>query len=218
MRKWTNALIGVLLIPISLTMAYTFCRLMWDLPWLKLPLLPFALGFLVYGVVHAIFYKPVFMHVMGHELTHALWAFFFGGNVKSLQITPQGGKVIVNRSNFLIILAPYFFPLYTCLLLPVYAVAKESFAPYVVFLLGASIAFHLILTAYSLWLNQSDVQAVGFLLSLNIILIINLLILTLLVSYIAPAAYPYGQFWISLWQDLGQGFWWCVNMFKGART
>ncbi|HDQ26460.1 MAG TPA: hypothetical protein ENN43_06935 [bacterium] len=118
----------------------------------------FVLGFAVYLAVHILLYRPVFMHVMAHELTHALWAMFFGGKTKKLEVSRTGGRVLINKSNFLISLAPYFFPLYTVLFSAIYIIAADKFRPLIAFFVGASLSFHVALTLYSLTVNQSDLK------------------------------------------------------------
>src|SRR5690349_2103085 len=62
-------------------------------------------------VIYLLLPKPMWVYVFGHELTHALWAWLLGGKVKRFKATSKGGHVVVTRNNFLIALAPYFFPL-----------------------------------------------------------------------------------------------------------
>ena len=64
--------------------------------------------------------KPMWIYVFGHELTHAVWTWIFGGRVKRFQAASHGGQVIITKSNFIIALAPYFFPLYAVLLVAVF--------------------------------------------------------------------------------------------------
>ncbi len=142
----------------------------------------FLLGFIVYLVIHMIFYKPVFIHVMSHELTHMLWAALFGGKTKELRVAREGGRVMISKSNFLISLAPYFFPLYTFIFILIYIIADKKFLPYIAFFIGASLAFHIALTLYSLMINQKDLHedsnivfSIVFVLFMNIIIIILVL-------------------------------------------
>jgi len=65
--------------------------------------------------------KPMWVYVFGHELTHAIWTWLFGGRVKKFKASSQGGHVVVTRNNFIIALAPYFFPLYAVLVVLVFA-------------------------------------------------------------------------------------------------
>lgn len=146
----------------------------------------FMIGFVVYLVVHILFYKPVFIHVMAHELTHALWAFLFGGKTKKLEVSSGGGRVLISKSNFLITLAPYFFPLYTFLFSIVFAIAQDRYRPYVAFFVGASLSFHLALTLYSLRSSQSDLREdsdVFF--SLSFVTFMNLIVMAAILSLIS---------------------------------
>lgn len=146
----------------------------------------FISGFIFYLVIHIIFYKPVFIHVMSHELTHILWAFLFGGKTKKLEVTDSGGKVIINKSNFLISLAPYFFPFYTFIFIFIYLIADKKFYPYIAFLIGASLSFHIALTLYSLRLSQSDLKEDSNLIfSLSFIFLMNLFIIILVLSLLS---------------------------------
>ena len=54
----------------------------------------------------------MWIYVVGHELTHVVWSWLFGGKVKKFRASSSGGEVVVTKSNFLVALAPYFFPLY----------------------------------------------------------------------------------------------------------
>ncbi len=146
--------------------------------------LMFVLGFVLYLVVHFLFYKPVFIHVMTHELTHLFWAYIFGGRAKKLEVSHNGGKVLINKSNFLISLAPYFFPIYTFLFIIIYLIARVEFLPYIAFFIGASLSFHIALTLYSLKTNQSDFTedsnvffSIAFIFLMNVIIIAGILAL-----------------------------------------
>src|SRR5215475_12752418 len=81
-----------------------------DLTWV-----PLLAGAACWVAIFLLLPKPMWVYVFGHELTHALWAWLFGGRVKQFKATSQGGHVVVTKSNFLIALAPYFFPLYAVL-------------------------------------------------------------------------------------------------------
>jgi hypothetical protein len=144
--------------------------------------LMFVLGFVLYFIVHFLFYKPVFIHVMTHELTHLFWAYLFGGRAKKMEIGHNGGKVLINKSNFLISLAPYFFPLYTFFFIIIYLIARVEFLPYIAFFIGASLSFHIALTLYSLKTDQSDFTedsniffSIAFIFLMNVIIIAGVL-------------------------------------------
>ena len=46
--------------------------------------------------------KPMRVYVFGHELTHVLWTWLFGGRVKKFKTSASGGHVVVTKNNFLI--------------------------------------------------------------------------------------------------------------------
>lgn len=151
------------------------------------PLVPywFVGGFLVYLVVHFLFRQPILAYVVGHELTHALFAVLFGGSVKAFRASERGGQVTITRSNFIITLAPYFFPLYTTLALCAYWVAGAAQAdvlvPWIVLLTGGTFAFHLVLTAVFLLDDQKDIQEHGAFFSYPLILLFNIVLTALLI-------------------------------------
>ncbi|MFO1511751.1 MAG: hypothetical protein U1F83_02370 [Verrucomicrobiota bacterium] len=66
--------------------------------------------------------KPMWIYVVGHELTHAIWVWLFGGSVKKFKASSSGGHVIVDKNNFLISLSPYFFPFYVVLVVLIFLV------------------------------------------------------------------------------------------------
>lgn len=148
--------------------------------------LAFATGAGVYVVMHLLLWKPIFMHVMGHELTHAFWAVMLGGKIKSLLVSHEGGQVTLSKSNFLIALAPYFFPLYTFLLIPIYFIAAPKFHPVLAFAIGFTLAFHVALTLHSLREHQSDIREVGVLFSFSFVYLMNVLVIAVILAVVAP--------------------------------
>lgn len=65
----------------------------------------------------------MWIYVFGHELTHALWAWVFGGKIFEMKVSSEGGVVRTDKSNFLIVLAPYFFPVYVLITLLLWLIA-----------------------------------------------------------------------------------------------
>lgn len=129
--------------------------------------------------------KPMWVYVVGHELTHALWTWLFGGRVKRLRATSKGGYVVITRSNFLITLAPYFFPLYALMWMAGFEVGRrfwgwDGFLWVFHFGLGALYAFHITLTAHVLQTRQPDLQSEGVFFSVMVIWLGNVVIPLLL--------------------------------------
>ena len=138
----------------------------------------FVAGGLTYLVAHLLFRKPILTYVVAHELTHALFAMLFGGSVKSFHASERGGRVTISKSNFIITLAPYFFPLYTFVALLLYwlahvADARGMTTDILIYLSGATFAFHLILTFVFLQTDQADIREHGAIFSYPLIYLFN---------------------------------------------
>jgi hypothetical protein len=77
--------------------------------------LPLLAGVACWVVVFLLLPKPMWIYVLGHESTHAVWTWIFGGKVKQFKAASSGGHVVTTKNNFVITLAPYFFPFYAVL-------------------------------------------------------------------------------------------------------
>ncbi len=134
--------------------------------------------------------KPMWVYVFGHELTHAVWTWAMGGRVKKFKVTSSGGHVVVTRNNFVIALAPYFFPLYAVLVILVFLAGhwlwnwKHYLALFHLFL-GAAYAFHVTLTAHILQNHQSDISDQGYLFSCVVIFLGNVTVLLIGIPLLA---------------------------------
>ena len=178
MPKWIKFIIAILLLPVCGGAAWALWLVLCasgraDVVWV--PLLGGAVCWLV---VFLLLPKPMWIYVFGHELTHALWTWLFGGQVKKMKVTSDGGHVVVSKNNFVITLAPYFFPFYTALVIAVFAIGHcfWNWADYLVWFhlaVGAAYAFHVTLTWHVLKTRQSDITSQGWLFSAVIIFLGN---------------------------------------------
>lgn len=146
----------------------------------------FAAGMLLFGILFTIVPRDALMlpYVFGHEVTHAIWVKLFGGKVADqFHVSLEGGHVLTDRVNTWIALAPYFFPIYSLLVVSLYGmaslVADLSAWRWVLFLLlGVTLAFHLVFTCLLIGKGQPDLHYGGTFFSLMVIYLINLLIIT----------------------------------------
>ncbi|HEY3863084.1 MAG TPA: hypothetical protein VGO59_14475 [Verrucomicrobiae bacterium] len=143
---------------------------------------PFLAGVACWIVVFLLLPKPMWIYVVGHECTHAVWTWFFGGRVKRFKAASSGGHVVTTKSNFIITLAPYFFPFYAALVVVVYIIGDllgnwRPYLPWFHLLLGAAYAFHLTLTWQILQTRQTDITSQGYLFSAVVIFLGNALVL-----------------------------------------
>lgn len=158
-------------------------------------------GAVAYLTLHMFFRKPIFTYVVGHELTHAFFAMLFGGSVKSFQASERGGRVTITKSNFIITLAPYFFPLYTCISFMLYWIALASgmsatVVTSLIILSGATFMFHLVLTLMFLRTDQNDIMEHGAIFSYPLIYLFNVIFAVALLRFMLTDDMDLLQFFV----------------------
>ena len=188
--KWAKMIAAILLLPVCIGAASALWMVISasgnaDTTWV-----PFLAGAACWLVVYIVLPRPMWIYVVGHELTHALWVWFLGGKVKKFRATSSGGHVIVSKTNFLIALAPYFFPLYAVIIVVVFATGNLiwNWKHYLVWfhlLVGAAYAFHITLTGHVLKTRQSDITDQGYLFSAVVISLGNVSVLLIGVPLLA---------------------------------
>ena len=206
----------------------------------------FAAGLLLFVILFAVVPRKILMlpYVFGHEVTHAIWVKIFGGKVADqFHVSLDGGHVLTDRVNTLIILSPYFFPIYSVLAATLYgalvlssrlidwmhqgsnlAAGVDSFRWALFLVLGLTLAFHLVFTFLLITKGQPDLHYGGTFFSLTVIYLINLLIITaLLLSTSKP------DVWSNYWESLtknsvefmelcGRAVAWLVVWIEDLRT
>lgn len=132
-------------------------------------------GALSYLITHFIIRKPERLYLWSHEFSHLIAAKMFFRKVHSFHITSRdGGKVVIDRTNTIIDLAPYIFPFYS-LLAGVAAVFFRSSSPWVPDLyiaLGSFLfSMHLLFSVEGFLKGQPDVKRSGRLFSMAVVLL-----------------------------------------------
>ena len=191
MPKWCKTIIAILLLPVCAGAASALWMVLRasgdaDTTWV-----PFLAGAACWVIIYLLLPKPMWVYVFGHELTHVLWTWLLGGKVKQFKASASGGHVVVNKSNFAIALAPYFFPLYAVLVVLVFLAGHWlwNWRHYLVWfhlLLGAAYAFHVTLNWHILKYNQSDISDQGYLFSAVIIFLGNVAVLLVGIPLLVP--------------------------------
>ena len=182
MPKWIKLIIAILLLPICGGAAMALLKVLHACGSADTTWIPLLAGAACWIVIFFLLPKPMWIYVFGHELTHVLWTWLFGGQVKQMKVTSKGGHVIISKTNFVIALAPYFFPLYVVLVVGVFALGNLiwNWHGYLVWFhlcVGAAYAFHLTLTFHVLQTRQSDITSQGYLFSAVIIFLGNVCVL-----------------------------------------
>jgi len=191
MPKWAKLIIGILLLPVCVGAVLALVKVLREFGGATSTWVPLLAGAVCWVVVFLMLPKPMWLYVVGHELTHVVWAWLFGGSVKKFKATSAGGQVVLTKSNFLVALAPYFFPLYVVLVVLVFAIGHMiwDWGRYTVWLhlmLGAAYGFHVTLTWETLKTRQSDITGQGRLFSFVVILLGNVLVLLVGLPLLAP--------------------------------
>ena len=145
-------------------------------------LVPFGAGALCWLALYLLLPRPMWVYVFGHELTHALWTWAFGGEVKKFKASASGGHVIITKTNFVIALSPYFFPLYAVIVIAAFSIGHvvwgwQNYLVWFHLCVGAAYAFHVTLTGHVLKTRQSDITDQGYLFSAVIIYLGNVVVL-----------------------------------------
>lgn len=182
MPKWIKFIIAVLLLPVCAGAARTLWLVLRagygaDTVWV-----PLLGGAACWVVIFLLLPKPMWIYVFGHELTHAVWTWLFGGQVKKMKVTSKGGHVVISKTNFVIALAPYFFPLYAVIVIGLFALGNliwnwHGYLVWFHLLVGAAYAFHVSLTIHVLQTRQSDITSQGYLFSAVVIFLGNVCVL-----------------------------------------
>ncbi|HVU28606.1 MAG TPA: hypothetical protein VHG71_12835 [Verrucomicrobiae bacterium] len=182
MLKWFKLLVAILLLPVCAGAAMALWHVLCASGGADTTWVPFLGGAACWCVIFFLLPKPMWIYVFGHELTHALWTWLFGGSVKRMKVTSSGGHVVISKINFVITLAPYFFPLYAIIVILIFALGNwiwhwQRFLVFFHLLLGAAYAFHVTLTFHTLQTRQTDITSQGYLFSAAIIFLGNVMAL-----------------------------------------
>lgn len=160
-------------------------------------------GWLGSGLLRSFF---LYLYVLGHELTHALFVLLFRGRVSDIHVSTKGGYITTNKTNLLIALSPYFVPFWSLVLGVIFVACRLGWqvdgywnlAFYAV--VGSSWTFHMLWTLWMIPRDQPDLRENGTFFSLVIIYLANLLLLVLLliVAHDAPlnSAREFGMDWM----------------------
>jgi len=214
--KWIKFIIAVLLLPVCAGAGMALWQVLRatgdaDTTWI-----PFLGGVACWCVIFFFLPKPMWVYVFGHELTHALWTWLFGGRVKKLKVTSSGGHVVISKTNFIIALAPYFFPFYAALVVAIFAIGHrlwdwQRFFVCFHLLVGAAYGFHVTLTFHTLQTRQTDITSQGYLFSAVVIFLGNASVLLFGIPLLIRQVELFKAFGL-FFQDTGGVFLWLQKM------
>lgn len=222
MGRWAAALV---LLPLTWVTTWTFLSRFSHATvergfWQTVEFMYFALGsvlmasWLWSGILQKFF---LYLYVLGHELTHALFVLICRGRVTNIHVSADGGYITTNKTNLLIALSPYFVPFWSMVVALAHALARlladlpAAWDPVFYAAMGASWTFHMIWTLWMIPRDQPDLRENGTLLSLVVIYQANLLVLVLLLCVAAESplgdAREFAREWLRHAATWGDVFW-----------
>ena len=188
--RWVKFVVAIFLLPLCAILTQTFFTVFTRATvtqrlWAAEEFWFFSLGALLWLIAFFGLPRPMLVYVFGHELTHALWALLMGGRVSRFHVAREGGHIVTDRNNFWIALAPYFFPLYSLIIIAVYGllgffVNVEPYGRLLYALIGATWAFHFTFTCWMIPKKQTDLTDQGTFFSLVVIFLMNLTLLSVM--------------------------------------
>lgn len=125
----------------------------------------------------------LYLYVLGHELTHALFVVLYRGKVTDFHVSTSGGYITTNKTNLIIALSPYFVPFWSVVCAVLYAVVRhfaglsQEWDRLLYAVMGITWTFHMVWTLWMIPRDQPDLKENGTFLSLTVIYLANLLVL-----------------------------------------
>ena len=194
--RWVKFVVAFFLLPLCALLSQTFFTsfaraTVTERLWAGEEFWFFSLGAVLWLIAFFGLPRPLLIYVFGHELTHALWVWMMGGRVSRFKVGRDGGHIVTDKNNFLIALAPYFFPLYSILALAIYGALSlffnlQGYGQLLYAVVGLTWAFHLTFTCWMIPKNQSDLRDNGTFFSLVVIYLINLTLLSAMLITVSP--------------------------------
>ncbi len=216
---WT---LGLFLIPLCFVTVITLVResgedRILQTIWYSTELLCFIVGALsmlswfLLGIANE---RLLYLYVLGHEMTHAMFVYVCGGRISAIHFSTEGGYVMTNKSNILIALSPYFVPFWSAVLISLHGfVSLWANIPggglILTGLLGFTWTFHIFWTVWMIPKDQPDLKENGTFLSLMLIIFANLVVFSLILCATSREVQllNFTFEWWNTCLDLAQGLW-----------
>lgn len=163
--KWPVAVAALLLLPYSALASLRLLKTIIDDP---KPVMPLVIGLVVYVALWWRFFRrPIFgtfLSTLEHELTHALFAIITFHKVTGLRATWRSGghMTFQGTGNWLITVAPYFFPTICMFILAASVLLPDSLLTPIGVVMGATIGYHITSTYRETHAGQSDLKKAGW--------------------------------------------------------
>ena len=150
--------------------------------------------------------------IFAHESTHMLAALLTGHKPKSMRIEPDKGGSFTyeGKGNWLITVAPYFFPTFPFLWMLGglwFEYNNQAFPQWYIFIFGLLVGYHIVANFYQIHSEQTDFKKAGHLFCILFIPGANILLFGYLWSFVLK-----GWAGLAAWQRFG--FQACVQFIR----
>ncbi len=203
--KWPAAGVAAVITPLLLWSLLKLVPRIVVSPW---SLLPFAAGCILWGLLwrrwlgNSRFGK--FLVTLEHESTHAMFAMLTLHRIVGFRASlGRGGEVrFLGRGNWLITVAPYFFPTAALLLFLLAYVMPFPLLPWQSFLLGVALSYHVLSTLRETHRDQTDIQQLGTTFCWLFLPAANLAVVGLLISFAHAGSEGLSAWTADVWQPV----------------
>jgi hypothetical protein len=219
--RWLKFVVAIFLLPVCAIFTQTFFTVFARATvthrlWAGAEFWFFSLGAILWLIAFFGLPRPMVVYVFGHELTHALWVLLMGGRVSRFRVGREGGHIVTDRNNFWIALAPYFFPLYSLMVIAAYGILGlfvnvQPYGRLLYALIGVTWAFHFTFTCWMIPKKQTDLTDHGTFFSLVVIYLMNLALLSAMLV-LASAQITFADFGRELGTNLEKFAHWITSL------
>lgn len=191
LAKWPVALVALVLLPAS---AGSLWNLIVGCANRPEPLVPFLVGAALYAAAWWLFLRRPswgsLLSTFEHELTHAIFAWLTLHRVIGLRATWRSGGHMkhTGKGNWLITIAPYWFPLAPVAIMVAFFWTPPQYLPWTSAALGLTAAYHVTSTYRETHRGQPDLRQVGWLFSAMFLPATNLIALGVVLAFAAAGA------------------------------
>ncbi len=167
------------------------------------------LGFLcgIGAYVILSFVRIAFLHqnsrwlrTFSHEITHVFFGLLFFHRIHNFFAGDANKGGVVESSginNFIISLAPYFFPLFTFILLLFRLMVRDANALFIIdILIGFTYTFHFTTFFQQLHIKQPDLLRHGLFFSLSFILLMNIICIAMVLTVLKGGFPLYWKYFV----------------------
>ena len=204
--KWPVAVLMLLILVPAFQADFDIIRSMMNKAMLLEFFLPFVATVFFFLIMPGL--SGSFFTIMEHELTHMLFAVLTFHKPKGLDVRQdEGGSFsFIGEGNWLIALAPYFFPTFTFILMigmTVYQQFSPKLPDFYLILFGIFLGYHFIVTLFEIHPKQTDFIVAGPMFTICFIPGINLLIYGMFFAWLLKGWAGIPLYYQLVWQKIG---------------